>query len=522
MRQASPGFLIPLLLALPSQQEGFEGLWSTSLGPMQLERLERLEQLERSGARVAGTYGWDDAAVLEGEQDGDRLEFEWRAANGSRGTGSFELWEDGDTFTGRLDLPRGEEQLVGAYRLRPRQAEARPGEVTRGQTTAMLNYHLRVPADYDPERSWTAIAFFHGSNMSARAYVDTIVAVWPELADRTILVGFDGERMSGASRPDRPMFNATYVNFEGEDDSYPAWKRNETPALVARSLDELSGFLPVERWLLGGHSQGGFLTYAVAMFYPEKIAGAFPMSCGLLVQCEPSYFTERPELVAAQHRVPIAIIHGKNDPVVGFSSGAHGFEALQDGGFPGLQLFSDPYAAHMFARLPVDLAVDWLEAMSSRDPDELVSFAEESLEVEEVRDACAAALRARELDARGDLTARIDAVLAAAEEQAAAAALQLERAMAADEVDGSDEAGRDGDWVDDFWEFRREFGLTLRARPVLDVYAELRAQHQPQAEELFRAARHESDAGKRAALYEELVRDAYASSYYKLVSRWLE
>ena len=233
------------------------------------------------------------------------------------------------------------------------------------------------------------------------------------------------------------------------------------------------------------------------MFYPEKIAGAFPMSCGLLVQCEPSYFADNQELRTVQRRVPMAHIHGKNDPVVEFSSGAYCYEALQDGEFPMLQLFSDPYAAHMFARLPLDRALEWLQGMSSEDSAELVAFAEECLDEEEYRDACAAALRARELGPDASLNSRIDAILMRADKEADRPAAKLEQAIA---------LNANGKWVDDFWEFRRQFGLTTRAEPVLTGYAELREKHQAKAQELFRAARGENDEEAREKLLQDMSR----------------
>lgn len=487
-----------------AEATGFSGRWSGSFGPM---------ELRTSGNEVTGTYGWENESEIEGEVDGDELTFAWRNRNGNRGTGTFHLWKDGRTFTGTSSAPGGAEEFWGGYRLAPRRAEPRPGEVTEGQTESMLGYHLRVPEDFDASRKWTAIALFHGSNMSARAYVDTFAAAWPELAERYVLVGFDGERLSPASRDGRRAFNATYVNFEGEDERFPLWKRSETPALVAHSLEELASFLPIERWFVGGHSQGGFLTYAVAMFYPELVAGAFPVSCNLLIQCEPSYFEDEDRLREAQRRIPFAHVHGENDGVVDFAGGLHCYEALQDGGFPMIRLFTDLRAAHMFARLPVDRAVTWLERMTSRDAGELADLAEESLEDDEPRDACAAARRALELEPGAPVRDRVAKVLSGVDAAADAEAEELERAIA---------KNADGGWVADFWEFRRRFALSARAAPVLAAYAKLRAKHQPEADELFWKARAENDDAERNRMRREIVERWYACSYYPMVSRWLE
>ena len=58
---------------------------------------------------------------------------------------------------------------------------------------------------------------------------------------------------------------------------------------------------------------------------------------------------------------------------------------------------------------------------------------------------------------------KIDAVLAKVDRKASRPAEKLEQALA---------ANSNGKWVDDFWEFRREFALAPRAEPVLAAYAE--------------------------------------------------
>src|SRR5205814_10697226 len=94
------------------------------------------------------------------------------------------------------------------------------------------------------------------------------------------------------------------------------------PALVAEALDDLRETYPISRYFVGGHSQGGFLTYSLLMNFPEKIAGAFPISAGVIFQCEPSAYADE-KVRAAQRTVPLAIIHSKQDQVVEFNSGEY-------------------------------------------------------------------------------------------------------------------------------------------------------------------------------------------------------
>ncbi len=248
------------------------------------------------------------------------------------------------------------------------------------------------------------------------------------------------------------------------------------------------------------------------MFYPELIAGAFPMSCNLLVQCEPDRFTDGAAR-ANQHSVAFALIHGKNDPVVDFSGGEYCYRALQDGEFPAIRFFSHETAGHMFGRLPVDQAVRWLETMTSHDVDGLIAVADEQMKIGEYRGAYAALTRALDFDTDEVQAWRLELMEALIEELAAPQASSLLETI---EVSVSNE------WVDDFWKFRRDFAFTSAARPVLEEYAKLRNEHEKPAQNLFFEARRESDTAVRTAKYREILEKYYASKWWPLVTEWVE
>ena len=84
---------------------------------------------------------------------------------------------------------------------------------------------------------------------------------------------------------------------------------------------------------MGGHSQGGFLTYSILMNTPEMIAGAFPISCGVIFQCEPSAYKDE-ALLKAQRSVPLAIVHGRNDPMVDFGMGSYAAGPFGESNWP--------------------------------------------------------------------------------------------------------------------------------------------------------------------------------------------
>jgi pimeloyl-ACP methyl ester carboxylesterase len=480
--------------------KAFAGEWMTSYGPM---------KLESKGSSLAGEYGWSGEARVEGKLDKERFAFDW-SGPGGRGQGWFELWEDGQTLVGEFTPNGGQSGFCGAYRRAAQRAEPKPGAITDGQTESGLIYHLRVPKGFKKSERYTAVALFHGSNTNSRDYVEGFPENWPELGERFIVVGFDGERLSSASRDGVRAFNASYVEFSGHKVGEP-WRYNQTPWLAAQALDQLKKELPIERWFVGGHSQGGFLTLAVTMFYPDRVAGAFPVAGNLLVQCEPSFFDDE-KIRAAQRRVPIAIVHGEKDDLVEFSAATYTNDSLQDGGFPLLRLFNAPNKGHAWAFLPVDEALTWMETLASEDPELLIAFAEEAVEAQRWRDACGALARARESAKATALQERIDALSGQVDVAASQEAASLAKSIA---------ANADAKWVDAFWEFRSRFAYTPAAQDVLEAYQKLRDDHQKPAEERFFKARGSQDDEQRKELYREIVEEYYASSYYRLVKGWI-
>lgn len=89
-------------------------------------------------------------------------------------------------------------------------------------------------------------------------------------------------------------------------------------------------------YLVGGHSQGGYLAYSLLMHSPEAVAGAFPISAKVIMENEPAVFTDEP-LKANQRAFPLAIIHGKTDPNVAFSSGTYAVGLFLNAGWPAVR-----------------------------------------------------------------------------------------------------------------------------------------------------------------------------------------
>src|SRR6185503_16076920 len=134
-----------------------------------------------------------------------------------------------------------------------------------------------------------ALVILHGSSMNSRDYLETVIAAWPRLGAEYVLIGIDGEQRVAGSPDSHPAYNYTYVNFMGKSRyrGFPGSEK-ESPSLIAAVIEELKPQLAVGRIFIGGHSQGGFCSYLTFMTYPDVFAGVFPVSCGLLVQADPS------------------------------------------------------------------------------------------------------------------------------------------------------------------------------------------------------------------------------------------
>ncbi len=277
---------------------------------------------------------------------------------------------------------------------------------------------------------------------------------------------------------------------------------------------------PIARYFVGGPSQGGFLTYSLLMNFPEMIAGAFPISAGVIFQCEPSAYADE-KLRAAQRSVPLAIVHSRQDPVVDFSSGQYAANLFGQAGWPAFHFFADETGAgHMFARLPVRDAIRWLEAQSSEDPNRLLDFAEQRFKANAYRDTIAATNRARALKPGDTKNPRLDRIAAMIDAKASAGAKSFLPAIRS----ALDKGAPAKPWIDPFLAYRDDFEFAPAAREVMQAFDTLRAQHDPPAKEAMTQARAASNQGNRDAgyaKYQEIADKFYAATSYRIVKQWL-
>lgn len=354
------------------------------------------------------------------------------------------------------------------------------GDILEKKAANGVTYCLRVPPGYNAKAGAPAVVWLHGSNMNSVDYVNTFVGMkwFPDW----ILIGIDGETGSKEGGHNYTFNSAKFV---------------------VEAYDEIVKTLKVTKAFIGGHSQGGYVTFSVIMEYPEKFAGAVPVSGGLWMQCEPEAY--KPEAQERQKKTALAIVHGRADPVVDFSLAESAHFSYVDAAYPMVRLFDPAGGDHRFALLPVKEALEWCDAVTQADPKRLAGVAQFMLQQKRYRDASWAGQRAKAAT-----------VLKGVDTAAAAAAKPLAAKVA---------KAKDDSWVKDFWAFRQEFQFAAAAKPLLEAYAKLRAEHARPGEELFWKARADfqrDDAAAAYKKYEEIVAKHFASKWYYYAKRGLE
>jgi predicted esterase len=494
--------------SLKKPEGKFGGLWLTSLGLMELTQKEK---------KVEGRFALRGGSDIHGDAAGGRLDYRFKAFLG--GKGWFDTVEDGSKLVGAAADDGSNSWFAWNGRRAPefaRHVRLIAGKTVDGSTKGLLTYSVHTPEGYveDSKKPWPTIVILHGSNMSGKAYVDTIAARWPEIGKQFLILGINGERPSNIGK--EPSFNFSYVNYVGKSTygGFPGTDR-ESPALVSEALAELRSVYPIKHYLVGGHSQGGYLTYSLLMNFPEMFAGAFPVSGEVMFICEPNAYADE-TLKKAQRSVPLAIVHGKTDPNVPYSSAKYAATQFGEAKWPALRLFSDENAGHMFALLPVDKAILWLETLASEDPAVLLTFAERRLKENGYRDACAAMLRLREQTLGEPQKARLKKLTQNIDDKArAGAARYLPRIK----------ANADGSWVEGFLAYRDVFEFADAAHEVMAAFTKLRAEHQKPAQDAFNEARKRLQQGQQDggyAKYQEIIDKHYASPLYLVVKPWLD
>jgi predicted esterase len=365
---------------------------------------------------------------------------------------------------------------------------ASPEKVHPGQTALLkapkgMRYFLRVPRDYDAKAGARLIVFLHGSNGNGLSY----------------LRSFEGKRWAE---------DAILCCPNGEQGTEPLGANNftfESAPLVADVTEQVKKAFRTTVSYVGGHSQGGFLTYSVVLLNPDLYQGAMPMAGDCWSQNEPNLWEDRPEVAKVQHEIPIAVVHAKNDPVVKFEQGQHAYDVFRSEGWQKVRLFAPERSAHMFMMYPVDEVLDWLDAMNGRNEKKAAELCEKWAKAGEWGWVVAAARASKSGGAK---------LVKSAEDAAAKAVPAMAEAM----------KGRPADWIPRWLEFWRVYGGTEAAKPLVDDYRKKRAEERAEGSRLFNEAFSLMRQGKRDDAYkllDQLLVDAPCTYEGYYAWKWL-
>lgn len=242
-----------------------------------------------------------------------------------------------------------------------REARLVPGQITSGVSISGLGWHVRLPsqAAEHPDKRWPTLVVLHQQESNGLQYLRKIETVWPELAERYILVGIDGELRAEFDSDRNPRHSYSFINFAGNSDLYTGFPGTdrESPALVAETLGELRKTLPTDRILLAGHHDGACVALSVLMNYPETIDGAVLMSVAMIIQNEPTAFTNEVRRRQQRER-PLVLVHTRRHAADSLAA----WKALQSDSFERAKLIEIEEGEPGFTNLALDQAVEWLES----------------------------------------------------------------------------------------------------------------------------------------------------------------
>jgi predicted esterase len=374
---------------------------------------------------------------------------------------------------------------------------ASPDKVKPGQTALLkaangMRYFLRVPKGYDAKAGARLVVFLHGSNRNGLSYVRSFEA--KRWANDDILVCPNGETDT-KGQPSTDPYGANNFTFE-------------SAPLVAGVTDEVKKAFKTTVSYVGGHSQGGFLTYSVILLNPDLFQGAMPMAGDCWMQNEPNLWEEKPDVAKVQHEIAIAVLHAKNDPVVQFAQGEHAYDVFRADGWQKLRFFTPERAAHMFMVYPVDEVLDWLDAMNGRNEKKTAELCEQWAKDGEWGWCLVAAKASKAVPQK---------FVKGAEDAAAKAVPAMSEAL----------KGRPADWIPKWLEFWRVYGRTDAAKELVAKYEKERDEQRSKGQQLFNEAVTLGRSKKRdeeKKVLEQILVDApytYEAYYaWKWLSEW--
>ena len=220
---------------------------------------------------------------------------------------------------------------------------------------------------------------------------------------------------------------------------------------------------------------------------------------------------EQPVIHAAQRSTPMVIVHGKNDQVVNASVGKYAYNRLLSHNFHNVK-FLNPSSGHPYDFLPVDEAIEYLDALTNDSSYQLLKYTEKMVAKKDWRTVGLALKRAKELDEDKDFADIRKSFEEKASKQAARHLKDLKK-------------GTYGKWVDRFLRWHEDFALAESATDVLKEWDALVEVHSEAAKPMATEARKAFNAGKAGEGWElrkQIVLEHFASPHYRTFKSGVE
>ena len=400
---------------------------------------------------------------------------------------------------------------------RIRHAELRAGEITHGAASSKLTYHLRAPKDYDPEKSYRGLVVLHDNNSSSLTYIQQIVDSHPELAERYVLIGLNGEIVSGRlAAIEESRYRYTGLSYVGTGMNFKGFQGTdrESPAPIADAISELRGSLNLGQTFLVGYGMdnytaGGCNAVHIHTYFPQVVDGVVVLAGASLLQCNPYEVADK-NLKIAQQNTPIAICDSASPARRKFSHWM--YVKYLDNNFPMLK-YLESEAGTSWSSLRLEEAVEWLEAMNELQPERAMKLAEQYFDQGQTRDAVAIMHqlnRQQPQHSMNDSLAyqKIDEAITKACVVAEQFQKDLQNNRPVDE------------WLADFLRFRETYEFAEPASELFQQFNALAEEQHAEAKEMFQRAQklnrdNGGDSDEAWQLYQKITTDCFASRYRK-------
>ena len=334
--------------AIPDQTLKIEHTVTTSDGKTIRGTLDG--DLELTTAYGSAKLRLTDLRLLElvKEDQFEALVSDGSTIRGKLDTAEFRLLDSDDRLT---TVAVGDVKKISTLGA----GELKPGGVASGFMGNGITWRIRTPKEFEPTKKYPAIVFLHQRKGNGSVPIKQFATAWPELAETHFLIGINGEQRH-ESDPD--SFGYTYVDFVGRSKykGFPGSDR-QSPALVAETLQQLRARMAIGKTWVIGVGDGAFLGISMMMNYPELVDGVASINGGLLVQCAPEAYEDKP-LIEQQKRIPLWLLHSKDrdDYPLKYTQSIN--KALTEGGFDKLRFTQTE--GKTLADLPLDDVLAWL------------------------------------------------------------------------------------------------------------------------------------------------------------------